>query len=107
MSLAAPIRVPVELRTRLRYFRLAHAVSAEAVELGTPAPDEAEGAVEVAFVLPGDAQPVRCRARVEEIVVGRGEDERAERRALRFLDLDEAARARIQKYVEERLGLSS
>jgi hypothetical protein len=108
MSLSAPLRVPVEIRTRVRYFRLAHAVAPDALRLGSAAPDEAEGAVEVAFHLPGDAGPIRCRARIGEIVVDDdGPEERAERREVRFLDLDPSQRERIEHYVETRLGLKS
>jgi len=106
MSLSAPLRVPVEIRTRVRYFRLAHEVAPDLLRLGSAAPDEAEGAVEVAFHLPGDGQPIRCRARIDEMVVGDGDAERAERREVRFLDLDQAQRERIERYVEERLGLA-
>jgi hypothetical protein len=93
VSLSAPLRVPVELRAgaRARWFRLAHEVSLDGLELGTPAPEELDGTLEIAFHLPGDAAPVRCRARA------RGE-------TLRFLDLDEAAGARIDRYLAERLG---
>src|SRR2546430_686580 len=107
MSLSAPLRVPVEIRARARYFRLAHAVGEGALRLGTPAPDEADGPVEVAFHLPGDGQPIRCRARIGEVLVDDGERERAERREIRFLDLDEEQRLRIVRYVEERLGLKA
>jgi hypothetical protein len=109
MSFHAPLRVPVELRRGTRWFRLAHAVSVDGLALGSAAPEEADGPVEIAFVLPGAAEAIRCRARVEEQVVGEGEPSeelRAERRAIRFLDLDAQARARIQAYVEERLGLT-
>jgi hypothetical protein len=109
MSFRAPLRVPVELRRGTRWFRLAHAVSVEGLALGSAAPEAAEGPVEVAFVLPGAADAIRCHGRVEEQVVGGGEpseDVPAERRAIRFLDLDAQARARIQAYVEERLGLT-
>jgi hypothetical protein len=104
MSLRAPLRVPVELRVRARFFRLAQAVGLDGLELGSAAPEEAEGPIEVAFHLPGDTQAIRCRARVHEVEIDR---DHAERRAVRFLDLDESARARIEKYVEERLGLTA
>jgi hypothetical protein len=68
-------------------------------------PDEVEGVFTLAFHLPGDPQPIHCRARAEETVVGEGEAERAERRDIVFLDLDEGGRARIDAYVQERLGL--
>jgi hypothetical protein len=86
---------------RARYFRLAHAVSLDGVALGTDAPDLLQGAVEVAFHLPGDPLPIRCRARVAATDAG----DTVERRALRFIELDGDAGARIERYIEERLGL--
>ncbi len=108
MSLRAPMHVPVEILRpggRARWFRLASGVSAEALSLAHVVPDELDGPLAVAFHLPGDAAAIRCRARAVEEVVGEGEEERAERRGLAFLDLDEAARGRIVNYVNERLGL--
>lgn len=92
MSLAAPLRVPVEIRAGARWFRLAHAVSPIGLELGANAPEEIEGAAELTFHLPGDRQPIRCHGRPRE-------------RELRFLDLDEEGCARIVAYVQERLGI--
>jgi hypothetical protein len=106
MSLRVPLRVPVELRRGARWFRLAVDVSSDGLGFGGALPDELEGPVEVTFHLPGGAPAIRCLGRVEERVVGHGDDERAERRAIRFVDLDEAGQARIQQYVEERLGLT-
>ena len=105
MSLRAPLRVPVELKRIGRWFRLAHAVSTEGLRLGQALPDEVEGPMEIAFHLPGAAEPVRCHGEAVEERVGEGDHERAERRAVRFLDLDEAGAARIQAYVQERLGI--
>jgi PilZ domain len=107
MSPRAPIHVPVELRHdgRNRWFRLTSAVSVDGLGLVHVAPEELDGTLGVAFHLPGDAAPIRCRGRIAEEVVGEGEEERAERRAVVFADLDEAARARITNYVNERLGL--
>jgi hypothetical protein len=104
VSFTAPLRVPVELRdsSRGRWFRLAHEVSPEEVALGSAAPDELDGPVQIAFHLPGDAQPIRCRAKIHEM---RLDEDRAERRLLRLFDLDEASAARIQTYVRERLNL--
>jgi hypothetical protein len=101
----APLRVPVELRGGQRWFRLALAVSDQGLELGWQVPEALEGAFEVRFPLPDDDRAVRCRARAGELVVGEGHEERAERRALVFLDLGESDRARIEAYVKERLGL--
>jgi len=107
MSLTAPVRVPVELSGGARWFRLAHAVGVDGLTLGQAAPEELEGTFEARFRLPGDLQPIRVRARAAEVVVGEGEQERGERRALVFLDLDPASRARIEGYIQERLGLLS
>lgn len=90
--LTAPVRVPVELRGASRFWRMAHAVAPEGIELGSDAPEELDGPVEIAFHLPGDSQAVRCKARVRE-------------RAVRFLDVDGDDRARIERYVKERLGI--
>jgi hypothetical protein len=100
--------VPVELcgEGRGRWFRLATTVSADALCFLHVIPEELEGPVRVAFHLPGDAAPVRCRGRVVTEVVGEGEEERQERRAVAFLEVEEEARARITHYVNERLGLS-
>ena len=105
--LRAPLHVPVELRldARNRWFRLASLVSVDGVVLAHVAPEELDGPVDVAFVLPGDAVPIRCRGRVSEERVGEGEDEHAERRAIVFADVDEPTRTRIAHYVNERSGL--
>jgi len=109
MPVSAPLRVPVELRASGRWFRLAEEVRPDALLLAQAAPpDIAEngGPCDVAFHLPGDRAPITCRGRTFEVVVGRGDDERAEQRGVRLLDLDEASRARIETYVRERLGLT-
>jgi hypothetical protein len=86
---------------------LASGVGSDRLALAHVAPEELEGAVAVAFHLPGDAAPIRCSGRIVEEVVGAGEEERAERRAIELFDVDENARARIEHYVTERLGLPS
>jgi hypothetical protein len=101
----APLRVPVEIRAGSRWFRLAHAISPGAIDLRESLPDEVEGNFVVRFHLPEDDTPIQTGARAEEIVVGEGEEERAERRRVWFLDLDDTGRARIEAYVQERLGL--
>ena len=109
MSPRAQMHVPVEISRRdgrTRWFRLTTDVSAEALRFAHVIPEELDGPLAIAFHLPGDAVPVRCSGRAVEEVVGEGEDEHAERRAIVFADLDEAARARITTYVNERLGLS-
>ena len=103
------MHVPVEILRRdgrTRWFRLTTHVSAESLRFAHVVPEELDGPLAIAFHLPGDAVPVRCGGRVVEEVVGEGEDERAERRAVVFSDLDETARGRIVDYVTERLGLS-
>jgi hypothetical protein len=108
MSPRAQMHVPVEILRRdggTRWFRLTTHVSAEAVRFAHVVPEELDGPLAIAFHLPGDAVPVRCSGRAVEEAVGEGEDEHAERRAIVFADLDEAARARITTYVNERLGL--
>jgi hypothetical protein len=105
MSLRAPLRVPVELKRSNRWFRLASEVGVDGISLLSAVPDELEGPLEVRFHLPGDAQAVVCRGEAAEEIVGEGDEERAERRLVRFLDLDEPGAARIQAYVQERLGI--
>jgi hypothetical protein len=101
----APLRIPVELkRGEERWFRLANAVGAGGLLLSTAVPDELDGPLELRFHLPGDAAPLICRGRPAQIVVGTGEDEHAERRALGFVELAPPERARIERYVEERTG---
>lgn len=109
MSVIAPLLVPVELRrdARNRWFRLASGVGPDRLRLAHVAPLELDAPAAVAFHLPGDAAPIRCRGRVVEEVIGAGEEEHAERRAVELFDVDENARARIEHYVTERLGLSS
>jgi hypothetical protein len=98
-----PLRVPVELRHVDRWFRLAVAVSTDGLALGSAVPEElAEPPLEVAFHLPGDRVPIRCMGRAAEEIVGEGEEERGELRAIHFLDLNAADRVRIADYVEER-----
>jgi hypothetical protein len=105
MSFRAPLRVPVELKRGNRWFRLAHSVSVDGLTLAEPMPDEAEGPLEIIFHLPGATAQLTCHGEVLEEIVGEGEDERAERRLVRFLDLDQASAASIQAYVQDRLGI--
>ena len=106
MSYRAPLRVPVELRHdgRSRWFRLTTRIGEEALFLAQICPEELDGPVDIAFHLPGDPAPIRCRGRAAEEVIGEGEEERAERRILRFVDLQPESRARIANYITERLG---
>jgi hypothetical protein len=106
MAVRAPLNVPVELRRNdERWFMLARAISVEGLGLVRAAPDELEGPLAVAFHLPGGGAEIRLQAAVDEEIVGEGEDSHAERRALRFLDIDEATRVRIDDYVRDRLGI--
>jgi hypothetical protein len=100
------MHVPVELRRRERdrWFRLASAVSVEGLCLTEVVPDELASPLDVAFHLPGDRQPIRCHGRPSDRVIGTGQDERSERSAVVFIDLDEADRNRILNYVNERMG---
>ena len=104
MSLRAPLRVPVELKRSNRWFRLARDVGTDGLSLSSAVPDEVEGPMQIRFHLPASAE-VTCHGEVIEEIVGEGDSERAERRAVRFLDLDENSAARIQAYVTERLGI--
>ncbi len=104
----APMHVPVEILRRdghTRWYRLTTHVAVDSLRLGHVVPEELDGPLSIAFHLPGDATAVRCSGRAVEEVVGAGEDERAERRGIAFVDLEEPARARISQYVTERLGL--
>jgi hypothetical protein len=102
MSLLAPLRVPVEIRAGApRWFRLAHGVSEGGLAFPRPLPEELEGAVEIRFHLPEDPAPIEVRGRVIEVEGERSEP--PQRRGIRFLGLDEDDRARIARYVEERV----
>ncbi len=106
MTQRAPMHVPVEIlrrEGRTRWFRLSTDISADLLRVANVIPDELDGPLAVAFHLPGAATAIRWGGRAVEVVVGEGEDERAERRAI-ALDLDEGARARITTYVTERLS---
>ncbi len=107
MTQRAPMHVPVEIRRQdghTRWFRLTTDIGVDALRFTHVIPDELDGPLAVAFHLPGDAAPLHAGGRAVEVVVGEGEDERAERRAIALSDLDEAARGRITNYVNERLG---
>ncbi|HEX8954390.1 MAG TPA: hypothetical protein VF945_21195 [Polyangia bacterium] len=101
------MHVPVELsrrNERTRWFRLSTDINADALRFAQEIPDDLDGPLALAFHLPGDPLPVRCGGRAVEEIVGEGEDERAEHRAIALFDLDDEARARITNYVTERLG---
>src|SRR5688572_3735305 len=106
MAARAPLNVPVELRRNdERWFRLARAVSVDGLTLGRTLPEELDGPLAVAFSLPGGGAQIRLHAVADEEVVGEGEDTYTERRAVRFLDIDEETRVRIDHYVRDRLGI--
>ncbi len=102
MHTSSPVQIPVELRREARWFRLAQSVSPDAVALTSAVPDELTGAMEIAFQLPGELEVVRCRARAQSVTLGAGEEERRERRELRFLDLSLEQRGRIERYLAAR-----
>jgi hypothetical protein len=107
MSVTAPLRIPVELRAPSgdgpRWFRLAHGVSEMGLLFPRALPDELEGPVALAFHLPEDPAAIACRGRVIEIEGDERTDERPVRRGVRFVGLAEETRARIARYVEERM----
>jgi hypothetical protein len=108
MSVVAPLRVPVEIRRGApRWFRMAHGVSEEGLLFPRALPEEADGPLQVTFQLPGDPLPVACAARALELPPDEaaGQPERGSdlRRAVRFVGLGAEDRARIARYVEERV----
>jgi hypothetical protein len=102
----APLHVPAEVGKdrRRRWFRLTEAVGVDGLSLAHALPEELDGPVTVAFHLPGDADPIQCRGRMTDEVVGERESEHVERRGIVFVDIQEPERARIANYVSERLG---
>lgn len=104
MPVVAPLRIPVELRLGARrWFRYAVGVSERGVAFARALPEELDGAVEVAFQLPDDAPPIHLRGRTVADEDAPRPEGPAERRAVRFIALDEPSRARIARYVEERV----
>ncbi len=102
MSLAAPLCIPVQVTIgRSRWFRSAQAVSIDGLLFIRALPDEIDSACEVLFHLPEDPQPIVCHGRS---VITEPEAEPPQRRAIRFLDLEDAPRSRIARYLEERLS---
>ena len=93
MAMSAPLSVPVELRRETRWFRMATEVSVEELELSSAAPEELTGALEIAFHLPGDVEPIRCHARPHH-------------GTLRFVDLEAGQRGRIEDYIRSERGLT-
>ena len=108
MPPSAPLSVPVELRRGEggpRCFRIARAISEEGLSFARPVPDDFEGPIDVALTLPEDEERVTLVGRIVE-VPPETEDRPAERRAVRFVSPTEEARARIARYIQERLYLT-
>src|SRR5262249_49379077 len=104
MSLEAPLHVPVEIRRDHRWFLLAGAVSTDELVLLRGVRAELDGALAIAFHLPGDRVAIRCQAKAAA-APGEAVGEQDLGRRLRFLDLGESDRDRILAYVKDRLGL--
>jgi hypothetical protein len=110
-ALRAPMAVPVEIRAELgtrsskqvvRVVRLARAVGEDGVRLERAAPIEVGRPVHVAFALPGSDEPIVANARIAAAAEDRDD---SAGRELAFGELPSEARARIGRYVAERLGL--
>lgn len=118
MAVTAPLRIPVEIRrgpaprsdaksaprvTGPRWFRTARGVSELGLLFARPLPDEAEGPLCLAFVLP-DGDEARLELEGRAVSVETGDEAAPEQRlAVRFLAPDEPSRARIARYVTARL----
>ena len=108
MPVVAPLRVPVEIRRGApRWFRMAHGVSEEGLAFARALPEQADGPLEITFQLPGDRASITCAAHAIELPPDGAGEEPARgaelRRALRFVALPPDDRARIARYVEERV----
>lgn len=82
-------------------FRLTHALGEEGMLLSKPLPWEARRPVQLRWRLPGEDATIDCTGVIQEVRPER-EDEEATPRAVAFVGLDEAVRARIRQYVLER-----
>lgn len=110
-ALRAPMAVPVEIRAELgsksspqviRLFRLSRAVGEDGVRLERAAAIEVGRPVQVAFALPGSDERIVATAR---IAATDGDQDDSGGRELSFGELPSEARARIGRYVAERLRL--
>jgi hypothetical protein len=104
----APMTMPVQIGAadapEGRWFRLSEELGPDGLTLADGLPEL--GVVALTFHVPGDPQPIACRARLDELVVSDDAgNERAERRELTFISLDDDARTRILRYLNDRLGL--
>ena len=106
-ALRAPLAVSVEIRVPdergRRAFRLTAAAGEDGLRLETPAPFDVGRPVEVAFRLPDDPEPFALRA-VIELGEDDGEGEHGGSE-LAFEGAGAEARARLNRYVADRLGL--
>jgi hypothetical protein len=105
-GLAAPVAVPVEVRSGgRRVYRLSLDVGEGGMRLIHPAPFEVGRPVEVRFRLPDVATPITLNA--ELATSGEAVEEGGERGgcALYFLQPPEEARTAVARYVRDRLGL--
>jgi hypothetical protein len=95
MAVYTPMQVPCELRAneRSRWFRLTAAVAVDALAFTHRVPEELEGAFEIAFHLPGDAEAIRCRARASK-----------DGDTVVFASIEESAALRISDYIKEQLS---
>ena len=103
MAITAPLRVPVEIHgAGARWFRLARGVSEQGLFFDRALPEELEGPLSVALLLPDD--PLRLELSARAVSVETGDEARPEERlAVRFIALDEESRARIARYVAARV----
>ena len=115
----APVRIPVEISRpgqpgAGRWFRLAVGIAEGGLLFPRALPAELGGPLQLRFQLPpgaafdasapnedGGGPALTCGGRIVDLPAEEGEE--ARRRAVRFLDLDEADRDRIARYIEERV----
>ena len=108
----APIAVAVEIRAldtgpRLeRAFRLSRALGEDGLRLERDLPFEAGRPVSVELFLPDDPRPLRAAGTVVAVAPEdeEREGERSRPRAVRFTTVDAETRARLVRYVEERMN---
>ncbi|MBI4509747.1 MAG: PilZ domain-containing protein [Deltaproteobacteria bacterium] len=117
MNAPALLAVPVEIRALDvglkvdRVFRLAHAITPEALRLERPLPFAAGRPVEARLTLPDDDRPVTIIGVVKETAPGPHREERVTagekfNRLVAFTDMNAETRQRILRYVEERTAVT-